>query len=314
MSSSSLKPSKNDLELNLDQYRMGSGAELSDLEFSIIGEVCRRSDKAIRLATRIAITELPSHLKYNLFPTLTAGDSLSPKATKVGSGEAYRISIPITFIARLFTLAPVRENSPKDASDFLISTTIVAVLAAYGHELAHVFTGHLETQSSLAQETYADYIGGGLLWAWLHDKNISLQCNIPDGEQASMCAYGFLQLISSMNDLEDTSLYLPRCLRFTIFSGGAAFYADNSVGICQGDLVGHAFKNMPVCPIKGFDSLKVRYQHKILTSQLQQPQMISKLRQVFELIEKEKKSWYSSAKHLGPIKKTLSKMLKRRSQ
>lgn len=108
MSSTNLKPSKDQLEANLDQFRMGAGMSLSDLEFE--------------------------------------------------------------------------------------------VLAAYGHELNHVFRGHLETPSSLGQETDADYLGGGLVWRWLHEKNIVAQFEMEPADVPSMCMYGFLHLISILDD------------------------------------------------------------------------------------------------------------------
>jgi len=312
ITSSNLKPSKNKLEANLDQYRTGCGAYLSELEFSLIRIICQRADKAMRVAARIALADVPEHLKCNFFPTLTAGDSLSPTATQVGSGEAYRISIPISFVAKLVAIAPKRVNTPKDESDYLVSSTIVAVLAAYGHEMTHIFAGHLGTQSSLGQETHADYIGGGLLWAWLHDKNIAMHCDIADGKQTVMYAYGVLHLISAFDDTDNnTSLYLPRCLRLVIFCGGAAFHADKRAGESQGDLVEQAFESMPSCPEASFDSLEIRKQFGAIKTQLEQREMVGKLKQAFKIIEKEKKSWYKSSQHLRPIKKDLYRALKR---
>lgn len=312
MSSSYLKPSKDQLESNLDQYRMGAGAHLSDQEFALIRKICQRADKAMRLAARLALADVPEHLKCNLFPTLTAGNSLSPIATQVGNGEAYRISIPILLVAKLFAIAPTRSNTPNDESDYLISSTIVAVLAAYGHEMTHVFAGHLGTQSSLGQETHADYIGGGLLWAWLHDKNIALQCHITDGKQTLMCVYGVLHLICAFDDADKgTSIYLPRCLRLAIFCGGAAFYADNTVGKDEGDLVGRAFESMPACPEGVFNSPEIRQQYTVMKTQMEQPQMVGMFKQAFDVINREKSYWYKSSQHLRPIKKDLYRALKR---
>lgn len=312
MSSTNLKPSKKQLESNLDQFRMGAGNSLSDLEFEVLQMICKAADKAMRHATRIALKEVSEQLKDNLLPTLTAGVSPLPMATQVGDGKAYRISIPISFVAKLLAITPTRGgNPPKEASDYLIASTLVAVLAAYGHELIHVFAGHLETQSSLGQETHADYIGGGLLWDWLHEDEIAALCQIPPSGVPSMCMYGFLNLICVLGDSDhDQSLYLPRCLRLTVFSGGSAFCADERGGAVQGDLIALAFRAMPTCPVDGFDSAVIQSQHAVLMAQLAQPQMMEKLVLAFEEIKREKSAWYSSSKHLRPIKKDLHRALK----
>lgn len=315
MSTSNLKPSKDQIESNLDQYRVGAGTHLSDLEFEAIQTICKTADRAMRLAARTALAQVPERLKDNLFPTLTAGNSPLPMATQVGDGEAYRISIPISFVYKLLAITPTRGGRPpKEAFDYFISSTIVAVLAAYGHEMSHVFAGHLGTPSSIGQETHADYIGGGLLWAWLQDRDIAALCQIPDGKQPLMCAYGFLQLITVLGDSDhDQSLYLPRCLRLGVFSGGAGFYADQRGGRAQGDLVGHAFEAMPACPDSAFESSAIRSQHASLTAQMEQPQMRAMLLQAFQKMHEEKKAWYNSSEHLRPIKKELHRALKRAS-
>lgn len=315
MSTSNLKPSKDQLESNLDQYRMDAGKHLSDLEFEVIQTICKAADKAMRLAARTALAHVPVHLKDNLFPTLTAGNSPLPMATQVGDGEAYRISIPIAFVGKLLAITPTREGRPPKVSfDYFISSTIVAVLAAYGHEMNHVLAGHLGTPSSIGQETHADFIGGGLLWGWLHDEEIAALCQIPNGNQHSMCAYGFLHLISVLDDSDhDQSLYLPRCLRLGVFTGGAGFYADQKGGRAQGDLVGHAFGAMPACPDSAFESSTIRNEHASLTAQIEQPQMRARLLQALQEMHKEKRAWYTSSEHLRPIKKDLHSALKRAS-
>lgn len=312
MSSSNLKPSKDQLESNLDQFRMGAGASLSDLEFDVIQTTCKAADKAMRNAARIALAQVPGHLKDNLFPTLTAGVSPLPMATQVQDGQAYRVSIPISFVAKLLAITPTRgDRPPKEPSDYLIASTLVAVLAAYGHELSHVFIGHLETQSSLGQETHADYMGGGLLWDWLHDDEIAALCLIPPDKEPSMCIYGFLHLICALGDTDHgEGIYLPRCLRLAVFSGGAGFCADHRGGREQGDLLQRSVQAMPACPESGFESSAIRYQHAVLAAQLEQPQMIEKLLLAFAEINREKSTWYAASQHLRPIKKDLHRARK----
>jgi hypothetical protein len=315
MSSSNLKPSKDQLESNLDQFRMGAGASLSNLEFNVIQTICKVADKAMRNAARIALALVPEHLKANLFPTLTAGVSPLPMATQVGDTQAYRVSIPISFVAKLLAITPTRGGlPPKEPSDYLIASTLVAVLAAFGHELNHVFVGHLVTHSSLGQETHADYIGGGLLWDWLHKDEIAELCGIQKGKEPSMCIYGFLHLVCVLGDSEHgQSLYLPRCLRLAVFSGGAGFCADKRGGKGQGDLVARAFEAMPACPESGFESSVIRSQHAVLAAQLEQPQMIEKMELAFIEMNREKSIWYAASQHLRPIKKDLHRALKQDS-
>lgn len=315
MPSSNLKPSKDQLASNLDQFRMGAGASLSDLEFDVVRTTCKAADKAMRKAARIALAHVPEHLKDNMFPMLTAGVSPLPMATQVQDGQAYRISIPISFVAKLLAITPTRGGRPPNQpSDYLIASTLVAVLAAYGHELNHVFIGHLETQSSLGQETHADYMGGGLLWDWLHDDEIAALCQIPRGKEPSMCIYGFLHLICALGDTDHgEGIYLPRCLRLAVFSGGAGFCADHRGGPEQGDLLQRSFQDMPACPESGFESSVIRCQHAVLAEQLKQPQMMEKLSRAFTEINREKSTWYGASQHLRPIKKDLHRALKQTS-
>lgn len=313
MSSSNLKPSSAQLESNLDQFRMDAGASLSELEFDVIKTICKTADKAMRIAARIALAQVPEHLKDNLFPTLTAGVSPLPIATQVTDGQAYRVAIPISFVAELLAITPTRSGlPPKEPSDYLIASTLVAVLAAYGHELNHVFVGHLETQSSLGQETHADYMGGGLLWAWLHDDQIASLCEIPLGKEPTMCIYGFLHLICALGDSRhDQSVYLPRCLRLAVFSGGAGFCADRLGGREAGDILARSFNALPACPEPGFESLAIRHQHAALAAQLEQSEMVKMMKQAYEEMNREKSNWYKASQHLRPIKKDLHRALKK---
>lgn len=312
MSTSNLKPSKDELESNLKQYRVEAGSHLSDLEFEVIQTICKAADRAMRLAARKALSQVAESLKYNFIPRLTADRSALPMATQVGDGEAYRISIPISFIGRLLEITPTRGGMPpKEASDYLLSSTIVAVLAAYGHEIIHVFAGHLKMPSSLGQETHAAYVGGTLLWAWLDDEEIAALCQIRADEKPSMCAYGFLQLVSVLSDSDhDQSLYLPRCLRLIVFAAGAGFCADGTQGSGSGDLVQRAFEALPMGPRSDFESPAIRSQHATLTSQLNNPQVICRLGQAFDEINQQKSGWYNSSEHLRPIKRELSRAIK----
>jgi hypothetical protein len=312
MRRSNLKPSEDQLQSNLDKFRMGAGASLSGLEFHVVQAICKAADKAMHSAARIALAEVPEHLKDNLFPTLTADDDPQPMAIQEGDQLAYRVHIPISFVAKLLAITPTRDDRPpKQPADYLIASTLVAVLAAYGHELNHVFVGHLKTQSSLGQETHADYIGGGLLWSWVHEKEIAALCCIPPGKAPSMCVYGFLHLICALGDLEhDQGFYLPRCLRLAVFSGGASFYAGERRGHSQGDLVELAFRSLPACPVSGFESSAIRRQHGVLSNQLEQPgMMMEKMELAFSVMRQEKASWYTASQHLSPIQKELHRAL-----
>lgn len=315
MSSSNLKPSKDQLESNLDQFRMGVGANLSDLEFDVVQTICKVADKAMRKAASIALASVPENLKVSLFPTLTAGVSPVPMATQVKGEQAYRISIPISFVAKLLAITPTRGDlPPKDQSDYLIASTLIAVLAAFGHELNHVFAGHLVTQSSLGQETHADFIGGGLLWGWLHEDKITELCEIKKGTEPSMCIYGLLHLICVLGDSDDDqNLYLPPCLRLAVFAGGAGFYADRRSGESQGDLVGRAFEAMPACPESDFESSSIRSKHAVLRAQMEQPLMVEQLKLAFTAMHREKSAWYGASQHIGPIKKDLHRAIKQDS-
>lgn len=66
MSSSNLKPSKDQLESNLERFRMGPGASLSNLEFDVIQTICKVADNAMRNAARIALAFVPEYLGSGL--------------------------------------------------------------------------------------------------------------------------------------------------------------------------------------------------------------------------------------------------------
>lgn len=317
MNKSNLKPTKKVLDTNLDQYRQFGGAGLSDVEFQVLSEVCMAADKAIRAVTRIALEHVPNKLKCNLFPSLTAGHAPVPMATEVGDGAAYRISIPISFIASLVAAAPkVSIVSPHGTSScYFTQSVVIAILAAYAHELIHIFAGHINTQGSIAQETHADYMGGALTWGWLRRDDIRKLCGVPGVAQSEhACVFGFLHLVSVLEDgQEGEGSYLPRPLRLYCFSGGAAFLADESVGIQQGDLIKRAMSVLPACPDSTYLCPQIEAAHKLLISQMSEA-MVGQMEEVNKLIGKEKQSWYDASQHLRPIKKALGKSMKRHSR
>ena len=311
MSKTNLKPSRKDLIKNLDHYRVTQNGQMSDLEFEVLTSVCIDADRAIRSVSRIALSEVPQKLKLNLLPHLSPDPSPIPMATMVGDREAYRISVPISFIHNLIAVAPTRDGTqPTAVSDYFCQSIMVAILAAYAHELTHVFIGHLTTKSSIAQETHADFIGGGTTWRWLKRPDIQAACKVPINTVESACAYGFLHLLSILKDADhDEAIYLPRAARLQIFSGGAAFSADNTLEMGSGDLMRKALTDLPACPESDYRSLHIEEVHQYLMSQTTE-EMKKKSVSALEKIRKEKRHWYDASVHLQPIKRLLQRIVK----
>lgn len=79
----------------------------------------------MRLAARTALKDVPEAQKDNLFPRLTGGEQL-PMATEVGEADAFRISIPISFVAKLLLLTPTRDGrDAAQGSDYFTQSTYI---------------------------------------------------------------------------------------------------------------------------------------------------------------------------------------------
>jgi hypothetical protein len=315
MSKTNLKPARRELIKNLDQYRFTQNGQMSDLEFDVLSSVCINADRVIRIVSKTALEDVPQPLKVTLLPHLSADLSPIPMATMVGNREAFRISIPISFIHRLIAVAPTRGGmQPTMESDYYCQSALVAVLAAYAHELTHVFIGHLPTKSSIAQESNADYIGGGVTWRWLRRPDIQKICKVQPLKVEPACAFGFLHLLSILNDADhDESIYLPRAARLQVYGGGAAFSADETLGAAYGNLMLKAMMDLPGCPDLDYRSSHIENAFQYLVSQTTE-EMKNKTVSALDKIPEEKRHWYDASVHLKPIKRILQRILKRDSR
>lgn len=312
MSKENLKPARRELIKSLDQYRLTQNGQMSDLEFDVLSSVCINADRAVRIVSKTALKELPQDLRVTLLPHLSADLSPIPMATMIGNREAFRISIPISFIHRLIAVAPTRGGmQSKKESDYFCQSTLVAILAAYAHELTHVFVGHLPTKSSIAQESHADYIGGSVIWRWLQRPEIQKICKVQPLNVEPACAFGFLHLLSILNDADhDESIYLPRAARLQVYGGGAAFSADKTLGADYGDLMLRAMINLPKCPDLGYRSSYIENMYQYFVSQTTE-ELRNKTVSALDKIREEKRHWYDASVHLKPIKRILQRILKR---
>lgn len=315
MSKANLKPAQRELIKNLDQYRLIQNCQMSDLEFDALSSACINTDRAIRIVSKTALEYVPQNLKLTLLPHLSTDLSPIPMATMVGNREAFRISIPISFIHRLIAVAPTRGGmQPTIESDYFYQSALVAALAAYAHELTHVFIGHLPTNSSIAQESNADYIGGGLIWRWLQRPDIQKICKVQPLKVEQACAFGFLHLLSILNDADhDESIYLPRAARLQVYGGGAAFSADKTLGAAYGDLMLKSMVDLPGCPDPDYRSPHIENAHQYFISQTTE-EMKNKTVSALDKISEEKRHWYDASVHLKPIKRILQRILKRDSR
>lgn len=315
MRESNLKPRRQPLRDNIEQYCQAQGVQKGTVEHDLLTTVCEIADKAIRIVTKIALEHVPPELKKNLFPQLTVGlETSSPMATEIGEGDAYRISIPTSFVHRLIKVAPIRLGvSSPSVDDYFIQSILVAVLAAYAHELNHIFIGHLKTPSSLLQEMNSDHHAGAMTWKWLRRDDIKKLLGVTDFYKAeAACAYGFLHLVSVLQDANNVDcIYPPRILRLMLFGGGATFYADQLIGKAQGDLVKQAMEALPDCPDPSFASDHIQNQNEVIRNQLSED-LLKEFSKTSQELQTVKQSWYDQSKHLQPIKKDLRKSLQRR--
>lgn len=309
MTKNNLKPEKKILLRNLDQYRQMLDRTISDIEFASLGLLCYDADQLMRKVSKIAVQKVPSNLKNTLVPHLTADKELSPKATILGERDAYRIAMPISLLHRLMMVAPKRIVPTTSLSfDYYSPTTLIAVLAAYAHELNHVFIGHLETDESIYQETHADYMGGALTWLWLRRDDIQKTIRVSSSGIEDHCAYAFLHLVSLFGD-NHTEKTLPRLGRLLMYCGGAAFAADKKMGPQQGALMQLAQSKLPVCPDQSYTSDHINEEYAKFQPEMTEG-LVAQVASVINGIPQSKREWYNASIHLKPIKKDLQRVVK----
>lgn len=306
-----LKPSNEELKQALTQYFSNSPSIKSELEELALITCCSLADSIYRKVAKIALQDAPPSLKTNLIVHLSANQSLSPIATTVGDNEAFRVSIPIYFIHRLLSVAPTRNGrEPSILEDYYVPSILIAAMAAYAHELTHVFIGHLVTSESSAQEAHADYMGGALTWSWLHNTDIQTLVGISPADVEENCIFAFLHLASIFSDqLSQESLYLPRVARMLVYAGGAAFAADNR-DIQLAQKLETAVHALPKIPNSLFSSEQIESEFKKMNALLTE-EVFTKLGTVLKNVQREKRSWYDLSQHLKPIKKPLNHIVKR---
>lgn len=314
MGNNPLKPRKDDLIQNLSSYRADMATPMDALEFEVLCSVCQDVDRAMRVVTKSALEYVLSELKLNLICSLTLDASEMPMATSIGNNDAYRISIPISFIHKLLLTAATREGlKPSCESDYYLPSVFIAALAAYAHELNHIFTGHLTMESSSDQEANSDLRSGGLTWVWLQRQDIRELCKIPQESIEHNCVYGFLHLVSIMRDAENLhSNYPPRAIRYPTYCSGAANYADQSSGGDEyGTRILAAILGMPACPDSRYKSEHIDAEHYSISQLHSIEELTECINQIDNKIQANKPIWYKASEHLRPIKRAIMRILKR---
>jgi len=315
MTKSHLKPSKEELHNALTQYWDAYPHSVVGVEKMALTEFCISIESLVRKVTKIALNEVPPALKSIFIVHFSAVQTLSPIATAVDGNAAFRIAMPIHLIHRLISIAPTRNGCACSVTaDYYRSSILIAALAAFAHELNHVFVGHLATPESVAQETHADYMGGALTWSWLRRADIQKLVGISSTNVEANCAFGFLHLVSVFRDQSpENALYLPRIARLLVYAGGAAFAADNKVGAGQGDALELAMCELPMSPSCDFSSTHIKNEYCEMKVQLTEGVKL-KVAAALRDIKKEKREWYAKSQHLKPIKKQLNHIVKTNSK
>lgn len=302
-----LKPSKDELQNTLANYFVNHGN--GEFERQLITMACNKIDRAMRIVTKTALKDVPQSLKVNLFPNISLDTSAVPKATSVGD-RAYRISIPIEFIFKLLSTGATRDGVvPTVESNIYWPSIFIASLAAYGHELNHIFSGHLKTSSSNKQELNSDLRAGALTLAWLKRQDIQKEFGISPGAVEHNCFYAFMHLASIFSDSNEcNSIYLHRSIRFATYCAGAVGYA-NALECGDNKRIVQAVNALPVCPDSNFISHHIaREANDVLRDP--QPDESEMLKEISSQMPKSKKEWYDSSQHLRPIKPQLQRIVK----
>lgn len=226
-------------------------------------------------------------------------------------GEAYRISIPIEFINKLLSTGATREGVvPIIESDIYWPSIFIATLAAYGHELNHIFSGHLATDSSNIQELNSDLRAGALTFAWLKRQDIQKEFGIKSGTVEHNCFYAFLHLASVLSDSNKCdSIYLHRSIRFSAYCAGAVGYAE-SLKCSDMTVIEQAVNASPACPDPIFNSSHIAREARDVFRDIQSDES-EMLNKISSQMPKSKKEWYDASQHLRPIKSQLQRIVKR---
>jgi hypothetical protein len=130
-----------------------------------------------RLVSRlVALAEKNVHAsdKGKVIVQLTPEMALSPQATGTPP-DYFRITLPMSLLHRLWSMASgcsAGPANPTARAGWSEACAKVAMMAAFGHELNHAFTGHIDLPADAFQESNSDFRAGGLLSGWLQRADI----------------------------------------------------------------------------------------------------------------------------------------------
>ncbi|CAK1327845.1 Uncharacterised protein [Burkholderia pseudomallei] len=126
------------------------------------------------LARLLALAEqnLRATDKGKIFVHLSPESSLSPKATGQPP-DYFRIEFPMSLLHRLWLMASTCDMEEAGLSRMPSNACAsIAALMAFGHELNHVFTGHVDLDPDRFQESNSDFRAGGLVAGWFRRDDI----------------------------------------------------------------------------------------------------------------------------------------------
>lgn len=112
--------------------------------------------------------------KGRIIVQLTPEMALSPQATGTPP-DYFRITLPMSLLHRLWSMASGCSAGPANPTTRAGWSEVcakVATMAAFGHELNHTFTGHIDLPADAFQESNSDFRAGGLLSGWLQRADI----------------------------------------------------------------------------------------------------------------------------------------------
>lgn len=111
---------------------------------------------------------------------LTPEIALSPQATGAPP-DYFRITLPMSLLHRLGSMASgcsAGFANPQAHIWWVDACAKLAVMVAFGHELNHAFTSHIDLPADAFQESNSDFRAGGLVSGWLHRPDIRQQIGL----------------------------------------------------------------------------------------------------------------------------------------
>lgn len=299
------------------QYFLDAGVN-EDVDRDTLSTYFQEVDGLVARLSALAQANIRSQDKSKILVQLTPETTLSPQATG-SSPDYFRITMPMRLLHRMrdMTEALDLQQAPYEhTTSWPKACALVATMAAFGHELNHMFCGHVALAGDAYQESNSDFRAGGLVAAWLQRDELCRQTLLDGTDQAHridlvLLAFALLCLIfgpATPGHVTSPNYPAP-ATRFALLLAGYIFLQDHNHPAelpHTAEAVRRASHWIP----RAFAPLGLEGAARALLDDAGQTESDSA--SPVELANSEtRKQWYRSAILLRPISKLLKAALKR---